>query len=351
MTSTALMAGDNFDKGWVYILHFKIPGVKSNYFKIGLTKNPVSSRIAGLQTGNPFQIVQEHKFDSECMGLLEGHLHKIFAKKRFRKEWFTFTAGVLKKVIKEGTDFSTEYNPHAIKLRKLDKQTSIHNEMKPTKEHLKLHKEAIQLSQQIQEFELKKDIAGENLRRLTGNCIGISGVSKFTKLSTPAPSFKPGELKKHDKTEWDKWQKTGLFKKDEGILGIGTKAKNHAKLDSEHKALKKLSTSVFDLSSYAQNAKSRSKQSRTYHAEYIDYVEKLGTLKAELDMIIIQFKLACKRKKGIEGVFKYIRRDNHSEFDKNSFVAAKSRKAKNSKWFYSSDPSPSFGVEKAIGYL
>jgi hypothetical protein len=350
MTSTTLMAGDNFDKGWVYILHFTIPGVKSNYFKIGLTKNPVSSRIAGLQTGNPFQIVQKHRFDSECMGLLEGHLHKIFAKRRYRKEWFTFTPSVLKKVIKEGTDFSAEYNAHAIKLRKLDKQTSIHNEMKPTKVHLKLHKEAIKLSQQIQEIELKRDIAGENLRRLTGNCIGIRGVSKFTSLSTPAPSVKGGELKKHDKAEWDKWQKTGLFKKDEGIIGIGTKAKNHAKLDSEHKALKKISTSFFDLSTYTQNAKSRSTQSRTYHSEYIDCVEKLGTLKAELDMIIIQFKLACKRRKGIEGVYKYIRRDNHSEFDKKSF-AENSRKAKNNKWFYSSDPSPSFGVEKAIGYL
>ena len=344
------MAGDNFDKGWVYVLNFEIPGVKSNYFKIGLTKNPVSSRIAGLQTGNPFKIVQRHKFDSECMGLLEGHLHKIFAKKRFRKEWFTFTPAVLKNVIKEGTDFSKKYNPLAIKLRKLDKQTSIHKEMKPTADHLKLHKEAIKLSKQIQEIDLKKEIAGENLRRLTGNCIGISGITGFTALSTPAPSVKVSELKKHDLKEWQKWKKTGLFKKDEGIIGIGTKAKNHAKLDAEHKALKKKAKSLFDLSTYAQNVKSRTKSSRTFHAEYIDYVEKLGSLKAELDMIIIRFKLDCKRRKGIEGVFKYIRRDDHSEFDKKSFTE-KSRKAKNPKWFYSSAPKPSFSVEKAIGYL
>ena len=350
MTSTALMAGDNFDKGWVYILHFKIPGVKSNYFKIGLTKNPVSSRIAGLQTGNPFQIVQKHKFDSECMGLLEGHLHKIFARKRFRKEWFTFTAGALKKVIKEGTDFSAEYNPHAIKLRKLDKQTSIHKAMKPTKNHLKLHKEAIELTKQIQKFDLKREIAGEHLRRLTGNCIGISGISGFTGVSTPAPSLKTKDLKKLDLKEWKKWQKTGVFKKDEAILGCGTKAKNHATLDAEHKALKLRAKSLFDVGTYNPNVKSRSKQSNTYHAEYIDCVEKLGTLKAERDMIIIQFKLDCKRRKGIEGVFKYIRSDDNSEFDKKSFNE-QSRKAKNSKWFYSNDPSPSFSVEKAIGYL
>ena len=73
-------------------------------------------------------------------------------------------------------------------------------------------------------------------------------------------------------------------------------------------------------------------------------------MKAELDMIIIQFKLDCKRRKGIEGVFKYIRRDDHSEFDKKNF-AENSRKAKNPKWFYSSKANPSFSVEKAIGYL
>lgn len=344
------MAGDNFDKGWVYVLHFEIPGIKSNYYKIGLTKNPVANRIAGLQTGNPFKIVQHHKFDSECMGLLEGHLHKTFAKKRFRKEWFTFTPAILKKVLKEGADFSQEWNPLAIKLRKLDKQTSIHKEMKPTADHLKMHDKAIKLSREIQEIELKRDIAGENLRRLTGNCIGINGITGFTSLNTPAPSVKGGDLKKHDKKEWDKWQKTGLFKKEEGIIGVGTKAKNHAKLDADHKALKTKAKALFDLSSYNQKAKSRTKPSRDFHTEYIDCVEKLGALKAELDMIIIRFKLDCKRRKGIEGVFKYIRRDDHSEFDKKSF-AEKSRKAKDPRWFYSSKANPSFSVEKAIGYL
>ena len=343
------MAGDNFDKGWVYILHFEMPGKKSNYFKIGLTKNEVSSRIAGLQTGNPFKIIQQHKFDSECMGLLEGHLHKIFAKNRFRKEWFTLTPSLLKKVIKEGTDFSNKYNPHAIKLRNLDKSTSIHKEMKPTKEHIKLHKKAVQLSKQIQKIELKKDIAGENLRRLTGNCIGISGITGFTGLNIPAPSIKGGDLKKHDSAEWAKWKVTGLFKKEEEILGVGTKAKNHPTLDKQHKALKKTAKTLFDLTNYVPTYKSRTNSSRSFHNEYIECLEKLGTLKAERDMIIIKFKLDCKRRKGIKDVFKYVRRNDHSEFDKKGF-AAKSTKAKDPKWFYSNDASPSFNVEKAIGY-
>ena len=305
--------------------------------------------IAGLQTGNPFKIIEQHKFDSECMGLLEGHLHKIFAKNRFRKEWFTLTPSLLKKVIKEGTDFSNKHNPHAIKLRKLDKKTSIHKEMKPTARHKKLHKKAVQLSIQIQKIELMKDIAGENLRRLTGNCIGISGITGFTGLNIPAPSIKGSDLKKHDSAEWAKWKVTGLFKKEEEILGVGNKAKNHPTLDGQHKALKNAAKTLFDLTNYSSTHKSRTNSSRTFHTEYIECLEKLGTLKAELDMIIIQFKLDCKRRKGIKGVFKYVRRDNHSEFDKKGF-AANSAKAKNPKWFYSNKASPSFSVEKAIGY-
>ena len=134
------------------------------------------------------------------------------------------------------------------------------------------------------------------------------------------------------------------------MLSIRTYIQSHYFPILLRKVLKKMAKSLFDLSTYAQNVKSRSKSSRTFHAEYIDCVEKLGSLKAELDLIIIRFKLDCKRRKGIEGVFKYIRRDDHSEFDKKSFTE-KSRKAKNPKWFYSSAPKPSFSVEKAIGYL
>ena len=344
------MAGDNFDKGWVYVLHFDIPGVTSNFYKIGLTKNPVANRIAGLQTGNPFEIVEHHKFDSECMGLLEGHLHKKFATKRFRKEWFELTPAVLKRVLKEGQDFSVKWNPLAIKARELDKKTSIHNEMKPTKDHKKLHENAVKLAKKIQKIELERDIANENLRRLTGNCIGIDGIAGFSKLNTPAPSLKSRDLKKHDLKEWQRWQKTGIFKKDEGIIGIGSKASNHAKLDKELKELKKKTKPLFNLSTHNQKTKSRTKPSRDYHAEYISCLEKLGELKAELDMIIIQFKLDCKRRKGIKDVFKYIRTDNNTEFDKKSFEGNRPKKAKDPRWFFSSPANPSFSVEKAVGY-
>ena len=159
---------------------------------------------------------------------------------------------------------------------------------------------------------------------MTGNCIGIDGIAGFSNLlNTPAPSLKSRDLKKHDLKEWQRWQKTGIFKKDEGIIGIGSKASNHAKLDKELKELKNFRKQNLFSTCPPMNQKTqiqnKTKSRFSFHAEYISCLEKLGELKAELDMIIIQFKLDCKRRKGIKDVFKYIRTDNNTEFDKKSF--------------------------------
>ena len=343
------MAGDNFDKGWVYVLHFDIPGKKSNYYKIGLSTNPIPLRIATLQTGNPFKIIEEHSFDSECIGLLEGHLHKTFAKNRFRKEWFVLTPSVLKKVKQEGRKFNKKFSPLAVILRILDKKESIHKVMPPSANHLQLHKKALAIHTKTNGIGLKRDIAKEHLRRLTGNTLGINGICNFYSLDIPNPSIKGSILKNLDLNEWKKWQKVS-WKMDVGILGTSTKAKSHPKLDAELKKLKASNSSSFDLTTYAARHKSRSKGSKQYHQTVIDCAEKIGQLKVELDLIIIQFKLDCKRRKGIDNVFKYIRSNSKIEFDKVAFAAARPRKAQNPIWFHSSNPSPKFKVENAIGY-
>jgi len=343
------MAGDNFDKGWVYVLHFDIPGKKSNFYKIGLTKNPVENRIAQLQTGNPFKIIEAHSFESECIGLLEGHLHKIFAKKRFRKEWFELTPSYFTKVKTEGKKFNDEFGPLAIELRELDKKTSIHNEMKPTPEHLKLHKKALQLKLKINEIELKKDIAKNHLRRLAGNTLGISGICEFYSLNQPDPSTKGKELKKIDLKEWEKWV-VKKWKCDSKIVGAETKAKSHPKLNAELNELTSKTGAIFDINTYSQKIKPRTKISRQYHQTVIDCEEELGLLKVDLDLIMIRFKLDCKRRKGIEGVFKYTRGFTKNEFDKKAFAKGKPKKAYDPRWYYSAEPVPKFKVANAIGY-
>lgn len=343
------MAGDNFDKGWVYVLHFDIPGIKANYYKIGLSKNPITGRIATLQTGNPFKIIEEHGFDSECIGLLEGHLHKTFAKNRFRKEWFLLTPSKLKEVKQEGRKFNDKFSPLAATLRSLDKKESIHKVMPPSANHLHLHKKALDLHAKVNGIELKKDIAKEHLRRLTGNTLGINGICNFYSLEIPNPSIKGSILKIHDLNEWKKWQKVS-WKMDVGILGTSTKAKSHPKLDAELKNIKAGNSSLFDPTTYAARHKSRSKGSKQYHQTVIDCVEKIGQLKVELDLIIIEFKLDCKRRKGIDKVFKYIRSNSKVVFDKTAFAVAKPQKAYKATWYHSSSPSPKFKVENAISY-
>ena len=60
---------------------------------------------------------------------------------------------------KKVKDFSVKWNPLAIKARELDKKTSIHNEMKPTKDHKKLHENAVKFhAKKIQKIELEAEV-------------------------------------------------------------------------------------------------------------------------------------------------------------------------------------------------
>ena len=342
------MAGDNFDKGWVYVLHFDLPGKKSNFYKIGLTKNPIPLRIAQLQTGNPFKISEAHSFESECIGLLEGHLHKIFVNKRYHGEWFELTPANFRTVKKEGKSFNDKFSPLAVQLRALDKKESIHKEMPPTANHLKLHKRALEIAEQINELELRRDISATHLRRLAGNTLGIDGICEFYSLDIPKPSIKGSDLQKHDLNEWEKWKKS-KWECDVAIKGKPTKNKSHPKLKKELDDLLNKVKPVFDINTHSNMSKKRAKSSREYHQKVIDYNQQLGMLKVEMDLIIIQFKLDCKRRRGIEGVFKYVRGEKEA-FDKKSFEENKPRKAYDSRWYYSSDPVPKFRVHKAIGY-
>ena len=136
--------------------------------------------------------------------------------------------------------------------------------MPPSANHLQLHKKALTIHAKVNGIELKRDIAKEHLRRLTGNTLGINGICNFYSLNIPDPSIKGSILKIQDLNEWKQHLKVS-WKMDVGILGKSTKAKSHPKLDAELKNLKASNSSSFDLSTYAARHKSRSKWSKQYH--------------------------------------------------------------------------------------
>lgn len=75
--------------GYVYLI---CDWERPELYKIGVTTgNDVEGRRNELQTGNASTLHVCQYFRSRFPFLLESHLHRLFATKRTRGEWFTLT--------------------------------------------------------------------------------------------------------------------------------------------------------------------------------------------------------------------------------------------------------------------
>lgn len=71
----------------------------TNRYKIGHTKNSVSSRIRGLQTGNSDKIIEVYTFESDFATKIEHSLHNLYSINNVNGEWFEFSQDQLNQVI------------------------------------------------------------------------------------------------------------------------------------------------------------------------------------------------------------------------------------------------------------
>lgn len=85
-------------KGFVYLLQ-----TQSGLCKIGWTKS-VMSRVRQLQCGNPEPLLLLHHFRSENAQRDERKLHRLFAYKLVRNEWFALTDQDIENVRSIGLD-------------------------------------------------------------------------------------------------------------------------------------------------------------------------------------------------------------------------------------------------------
>ena len=70
----------------IYLLKIDTPDKR--LYKIGSTRNSISKRIQGLQTGCPFEIKLVDYYESEFGQLVERNLHNRFKYKQTFGEWF-----------------------------------------------------------------------------------------------------------------------------------------------------------------------------------------------------------------------------------------------------------------------
>jgi hypothetical protein len=76
---------DNPEGGYIYCLHDQL-----GHYKLGLTKN-LDNRIKQLSTQPPFDLSLEFSFKVIFATEYEASLHRRYAAKRLRGEWFNLT--------------------------------------------------------------------------------------------------------------------------------------------------------------------------------------------------------------------------------------------------------------------
>ena len=73
--------------GYIYLIYDE----GNDVYKIGVTRNPVQSRIKKMQTGNPTQLRLILLYKCEYPFRLETMLHNIYKNKKVMNEWFELT--------------------------------------------------------------------------------------------------------------------------------------------------------------------------------------------------------------------------------------------------------------------
>jgi len=81
--------------GTVYFLRAE----NKDLFKVGVTRNELSRRIAGIQTGCPYQLHLYGRIDLPTFQSIERAIHDEWKDKRRRGEWFAATAAEVNEVL------------------------------------------------------------------------------------------------------------------------------------------------------------------------------------------------------------------------------------------------------------
>ena len=180
--------------GNIYLLRDTdlLTGAVSNYLKIGKTVNPTPSRVSGLQTGNPRQIIPEDSFFVPMMTDMETYLHHWFSSDRIHGEWFDIddtrmTNEVIPKInqlMQEQTDFISNL---AI-IGWLDKSYDNGTSRSPTSDEQTLSDELKSAREALRMAEAHHKIDDCKLRAAIGSSNGIKDIVMLIEKNQP-PSF------------------------------------------------------------------------------------------------------------------------------------------------------------------
>lgn len=97
--------------GYIYLIHCET----TNYYKIGVSKINLSTRLSNLQSGCPFTLTPIHCEHIKNTYKTEKMLHSRYANKRISGEWFEFGEKEVRAVVSEIQNAATDQ--YELKLR------------------------------------------------------------------------------------------------------------------------------------------------------------------------------------------------------------------------------------------
>ena len=93
--------------GKVYFLVMSDPREVATDFglvKVGITQGDVAGRIAGLQTGNPYDLLCFDAFETPCANEVEHFMHRVHASEMHKNEWLIWPRNGLAGLVIEAKD-------------------------------------------------------------------------------------------------------------------------------------------------------------------------------------------------------------------------------------------------------
>ena len=161
---------------WVYVLG----AADTDRTKIGRTKGAISERIAQLQTGNPFVIVERDHIATRYASKVEAYLHALLATSRGKTgEWFEAADDDLARAMSQARRYAADLEACEARVRALADADLVDREEEPTDADRAAHLDLLALYAEKKRIEVEIETRENKLKLRIGAAKGLQSVATW----------------------------------------------------------------------------------------------------------------------------------------------------------------------------
>jgi len=151
--------------------------------KVGITRGDVPTRVASLQTGNPYDLRCFDTLESPWPNEVENLIHRSHAGDMFGNEWMSRTRNSLPNLVDEAKVAALRIGVRNAKKERHAGQPSSGEFRPATSEDRRLLRDAHEMTAKLVPARLRLEIAENRLKSATGTTFGIPGIVRVTLVS------------------------------------------------------------------------------------------------------------------------------------------------------------------------